>query len=158
MALDLSVVGKPFAPMTFEYTDREVMLYALGIGAGTGELEFTFEKNLKVYPTFAVIPAFAALASLGQVLTFNWAMLLHGEQRIELKGPIPTGGKLTTVGSIRAIYDKGSGALVVVDAETKDGGGKPLFVHTFGAFIRGEGGFGGGRRPRGPKNVAPPRP
>jgi 3-hydroxyacyl-CoA dehydrogenase/3a,7a,12a-trihydroxy-5b-cholest-24-enoyl-CoA hydratase len=157
MALDLSVVGKPFAPMTFEYTDREVMLYALGIGAGTDDLEFTFEKNLKVYPTFAVIPAFSALAGLGQVLTFNWAMLLHGEQHIELKGPIPPAGKLTTVGVVRAIYDKGSGALVVVDAETKDGDGKPLFVNTFGAFIRGEGGFGGDRGPGGPKNVAPQR-
>ncbi len=108
MPLDLSVVGKPFNPTTFEYSDREVMLYALGIGAGTGELEFTYEKNLKVYPTFAVIPAFAALASLGQVLTFNWAMLLHGEQRIELKGLIPPSGKLTTVGIIRASAPRGS--------------------------------------------------
>jgi len=157
MALDLNAVGKPFAPTTFEYTDREVMLYALGIGAGPDELDFTYEKNLKVYPTFAVIPAFAALASLGQVLTFNWAMLLHGEQRIELKAPIPTGGKLTTVGAVRAIYDKGSGALVIVDAETKDEGGKPLFANSFGAFIRGEGGFGGDRGPSGPRNVPPQR-
>jgi 3-hydroxyacyl-CoA dehydrogenase/3a,7a,12a-trihydroxy-5b-cholest-24-enoyl-CoA hydratase len=157
MALDLNAVGKPFAPTTFEYTDREVMLYALGIGAGPDELDFTYEKNLKVYPTFAVIPAFAALASLGQVLTFNWAMLLHGEQRIELKAPIPTSGKLTTVGAVRAIYDKGSGALVIVDAETKDEGGKLLFVNTFGAFIRGEGGFGGDRGPSGPRNVPPQR-
>lgn len=157
MALDLSAVGKPFNPTTFEYTNREVMLYALGIGAGRDELDFTFEKSLKVYPTFAVIPAFAALVGLTQVLTFNPAMLLHGEQRIELKAPIPTSGKLTTVGTIRAIYDKGSGALVVVDAETKDEGGKALFASTFGAFIRGEGGFGGERGPSGPRNVPPER-
>ena len=123
MALDLSAVGKPFKPLTFEYTDREAMLYALGIGAGADEPDFTYEKNLKVYPTFAVIPAFQALAGLAQVLTFNPAMLLHGEQRIELKAPIPTSGKLTTVGTVRAIYDKGSGALAVVDAETKDEAG-----------------------------------
>ena len=157
MALDLSAVGKPFTPTTFEYGDREVMLYALGIGAGPDELDFTFEKNLKVYPTFAVIPAFAALVGLTQVLTFNPAMLLHGEQRIELKGPIPPSGKLTTVGTIRAIYDKGSGALVVVDAETKGEGGEVLFVNTFGVFIRGEGGFGGERGPSGARNVPPER-
>jgi acyl dehydratase len=157
MALDLNAVGKSFKPTTFEYGDREVMLYALGIGAGPDELDFTYEKNLKVYPTFAVIPSFAALAGMGQVLTFNPAMLLHGEQRIELKAPIPARGKLTTVGTIGAIYDKGSGALVIVNAETTDEGGKVLFTNTFGAFIRGEGGFGGDRGPSGRRNVPPER-
>jgi acyl dehydratase len=157
MALDLNAVGKTLKPITFEYGDREVMLYALGIGAGVDDLDFTFEKNLKVYPTFAVIPGSAVIAGLGELLTFNWVMLLHGEQRIELKGLIPTSGKLTTVGTLRAIYDKGSGAVVVVDAETKDEAGKVLFVNTVSLFIRGEGGFGGDRGPGGPKNVAPQR-
>jgi acyl dehydratase len=137
MALDLSAVGKELPPSTYEYGDREVILYALGVGATTQELDFVYEKNLKVLPTFAVIPAFPALMGLGRVLEFNPAMLLHGEQRIELRGAIPTSGKLTTQGKVSAIYDKGSGALVVVDAETKDESGNVLFTNTFGAFIRG---------------------
>ncbi len=40
-----------------------VILYHLGIGAGVpptdpGELEYTFEKNLKVLPSFAVVVKF----------------------------------------------------------------------------------------------------
>jgi acyl dehydratase len=157
MALDLSVVGKKLKALTFEYTDRDVMLYALGVGAGTDELNFTYEKNLKVLPTFAVVPSFPALVGLVGVLEFNPAMLLHGEQRIELKKPIPPSGKLTTTPTISGIYDKGSGALIVVDAETVDEKGEVLFLNTFGAFVRGEGGFGGDRGPGGGKIVPPDR-
>jgi acyl dehydratase len=151
------VVGKKLQSMTFEYTDRDVMLYALGVGAGVGELGFTFEKELKVLPTFAVVPAFPALAGMVGVLQVNPVMLLHGEQRIELHKPIPASGKLTTTPTIRAIYDKGSGALIVVDAETVDEQGELLFLNTFGAFVRGEGGFGGDRGPSGARNVPPER-
>jgi acyl dehydratase len=157
MALNLDAVGKKLEPMTFEYTDRDVMLYALGVGAGVDELGFTFEKELKVLPTFAVVPAFPALAGMVGVLQVNPVMLLHGEQRIELRKPIPTSGKLITTPTIRAIYDKGSGALIVVDAETADEQGEVLFVNSFAAFVRGEGGFGGDRGPSGARNVPPER-
>ena len=157
MALNLDAVGKKLQPMTFDYTDRDVMLYALGVGAGVDELGFTFEKELRVLPTFAVVPAFPALASMVGVLQVNPLMLLHGEQRIELRKPIPASGKLTTTPTIRAIYDKGSGALIVVDAETADERGEVLFLNTFAAFVRGEGGFGGDRGPSGARNVPPER-
>jgi acyl dehydratase len=159
MAIDLSAIGKPLGPANYEYTDRDVMLYALGIGATTAdELGFVYEKNLKVFPTFAVIPGFQIMMSIGQVLTFNAMMLLHGEQRIDLKAPIPTKGKLTSAGKISAIYDKGSGAVVIIDSETKDEAGTVLFTNTSSVFLRGEGGFGGDRGPSaGGKNVPPER-
>lgn len=158
MPLDLSAAGKELPVQTFEYTDREVMLYALGVGATTKEVDFVYEKNLKVLPTFAVIPAFPVMWSLGQVLEFNPLMVLHGEQRIDLRAPIPTSGKLTSRGRIAAIYDKGSGALVSIETETKDASGAVLFVNTSGIFVRGAGGFGGDRGPSASgKNVPPER-
>ncbi len=158
MAIDLSLVGQKLASTTFEYDDRDVMLYALGVGAGADELQYVFERGLKVIPTFGVVPAFPALMSLVTVGKINPVMLLHGEQRIELKKPFPVAAKVTTVGTVRAIYDKGRGALVVVDAETTDEAGEVICVNTFGAFVRGEGGFGGERGPSGPRNVPPERP
>jgi len=160
MPVDLSVVGRKLEPTTHRYEEKDVMLYALGIGAGTepDELDFVYERNLKVLPTFGVIPAFPALFAMGGAMAVNPAMVLHGEQRIELYGPIPTRGTVTTTPTIRAIYDKGKGALIVIDAETVDEKGKPLFKNTFGTFARGEGGFGGDRGPSGPTNVPPQRP
>jgi len=157
MAIDLSLVGQKLPPTTFEYDERDVILYALGVGAGTDELQYVYEPGLKVIPTFGVVPAFPALTSLVTVGKLNPVMLLHGEQRLEVKKPFPTKAKVTTVGIVKAIYDKGRGALVVTDAETKDEAGEVICVNTFGAFIRGEGGFGGDRGPSGPKNVPPER-
>jgi len=157
MPVSLDAVGKKMTPTTFEYTDRDVILYALGVGAGTDELQHVYEMGLKVLPTFGVAPAFPALMGLNNLITFNPVMLLHGEQRIEVKKPFPAKGKVTTTGSIRNIYDKGSGALVVIDAETVDEQGAVLCVNTFGAFLRGEGGFGGDRGPSGPRNAPPQR-
>lgn len=157
MPVDLSLVGKKLKSIEFTYEERDVMLYAVGIGAGTDELQFTYERELKVLPTFGVIPAFPSLFSMGSAMAVNPMMILHGEQRIELYAPIPTSGTLTTTPAVRAIYDKGKGALIVVDAETVDQSGKLLFKNTFGTFARGEGGFGGERGPSGPKNVPPDR-
>ncbi len=157
MPVNLSMVGKKLDSTQFVYEERDVMLYALGVGAGTDELQFTYERDLQVLPTFGVIPAFPALFAMGSAMSVNPMMVLHGEQRIELYAPIPSSGTLTTTPTIRAIYDKGKGALLVVDAETVDSKGKLLFKNTFGAFARGEGGFGGERGPSGPKNVPPER-
>ena len=157
MPIDLSIVGKRLAPITHTYTERDAMLYALGVGAGTDDLQFTYERDLKVLPTFGVIAAFPAMFSLGPVMQVNPMMVLHGEQRIELYAPIPTRGTLTTTPTVRAIYDKIKGALILVDAETVDDKGKLLFKNTFGTFARGEGGFGGDRGPSGSRNVPPDR-
>lgn len=157
MPMDLSVVGKRLEPIPFTYDERDVMLYALGVGAGSDELQFTYERGLKVLPTFGVIPAFSSLLSTGATMTANPMMSLHGEHRIEVYGPIPTCATVTTTPTVRAIYDKGKGALVVLDAETVDQDGRLLFKNTLGAFIRGAGGFGGERGPSGPRNVPPDR-
>jgi acyl dehydratase len=157
MPVDLSIIGKRLQPIEFTYEERDVMLYALGVGTGVDELQFTYERDLKVLPTFGVIPAFPSLFTARSGMSVNPMMILHGEQRIELYGPIPTSGTLTTTPTIRAIYDKGKGALLVVDAETVDRHGKLLFKNTFGTFARGEGGFGGERGPSGPRNVPPDR-
>src|SRR5512143_342935 len=128
MPIDLSVIGKALPSSTHQYGEKDVMLYALGVGAGqqADELDFVYERNLKVLPTFCVIPAFPALFAMGSAMSVNPAMVLHGEQCIELSGPIPTQGTVTTTPTIRAVYDKGKGAVIVVDAVTVDAGGRVL--------------------------------
>jgi len=41
--LDLNVVGKKNPEKIYKYTSKDVILYALGIGAQTSELQFLYE-------------------------------------------------------------------------------------------------------------------
>jgi len=156
MPIDPSkALGHSFPPGKSSYHQDQVILYHLGIGAGVpqtdpNELAYTYEKNLKVLPSFGVIPTFAALGGIiGGVpgLTFNPALLLHGEQDIEIHRPLPVAAKLENQGRIAGLYDKGKAALAVLEVATKEEGGAPLFTNRFSLFLRGEGGFGGERGP-----------
>ncbi len=152
--LSPEAVGLDLAATQFTYEERDVMLYALGIGAK--ELEFTFERGLKAIPTFAVIPAFPALMGLSSAVEINPVMILHGEQAFKISKTIPTNGTLTTAGKVTGVYDKGKGALVTIESTTKDAGGDVVFTNTSGIFVRGAGGFGGERGPEA-ANAAPDR-
>jgi acyl dehydratase len=156
-------LGAQIGEGKYTWTKDQVILYHLGVGAGVpptdrGELEYTYEKNLKVLPSYGVIPVFGALGGLGNTpgLSFNFAMLLHGEQDIEVHQPIPTEATVTSSGRIAEIWDKGKAALVVLEVKTKDEAGMPLFTNRFSLFLRGEGGFGGEPGPKA-GNEAPSR-
>ncbi|MBI2912494.1 MAG: MaoC family dehydratase N-terminal domain-containing protein [Chloroflexi bacterium] len=153
-ALSPDVVGLKLPPTAFEYEERDVMLYAIGVGAT--ELDFVYERNLKALPTFAVIPAFPALMGLTGSVEINPVMILHGEQGFRIHKTIPVKGKLTTSGKVTGVYDKGKGALVTIETETRDEQGDLLFVNTSGIFVRGAGGFGGDRGPEA-GNLPPER-
>ena len=152
-----------FETSTSSYTQDDVILYHLGVGAGVpatdaGELEYTYEKNLKVLPSFGVIPVFGSMGGIFGIegLEFNPAMLLHGEQDIEIHRPLPPAAELESVPKIAGIYDKGKAALVVIEVATKEKGGDALFTNRFSLFLRGEGGFGGESGPKA-GNAAPER-
>jgi acyl dehydratase len=156
MAIKLDIVGKKSDPVAFHYGWKDAVLYALGVGAKTDELDYLYEgRGPKVLPTFAVVPSFSSLIAVAGDLGANPMMILHGEQKIVLHRPIPPQGKLQTVSEVKAIYDKGKGAVVMVEAKTVDEKGAPLFDNTFSIFVRGEGGFGGERGPEAQK-VEPP--
>jgi acyl dehydratase len=158
------VVGTALPGSICEWDDDKVILYHLGVGAGVpptdpGELQYTYESSpLKVLPSFGVIPVFTMLGGLVGLegLSFNPMMLLHGEQDLVVHKPLPSRAKAENSGRVSAVYDKGKGALVVVETETKDENGDLLCTNRFSAFIRGEGGFGGESGPQ-PGNEPPAR-
>jgi acyl dehydratase len=167
MPINPDAVGTESGPVERSWDSKDALLYALGVGAGvidpTGfELEYTTENSKdvqqKVLPTFAVIIGGGGGGGMRSVGSFNPAMLVHGEQAIELHGPIPVEGRVKTTGRITGIYDKGSGAVIATEATSVDAEtGEPRFTTRSAAFIRGEGGFGGERGPSGPRNTPPER-
>lgn len=137
----------PAAPFT--YTDRETMLYALGIGLGGDpmdrrELPFVYENGLRTVPTMATVVAWdhRVLANTG----INRLLVVHGEQRITLHRPLPTAATVLAGGRIREVVDKGEGRglLLYVEQTIRDKDtGEPLCTNLSTVFARGDGGVGG---------------
>ncbi|MGH6993973.1 MAG: MaoC/PaaZ C-terminal domain-containing protein [Caulobacteraceae bacterium] len=146
---------------TFSYGDKDVMLYALGIGLGADpmnetELPFVYEKALKVVPTAATVLAAGARTRGGEsgrsappagnrVSQLNFLMVVHGEQKVELHRPLPSSGSFTTESRTIGAFDKGKdkGAVVVNETTWTDEQGNKIATLTGSTFARGDGGFGG---------------
>jgi acyl dehydratase len=162
MPINPDAVGSKGDPTEHSWSSKDAILYALGVGAGLDELAFTTENTTdtpqRVLPTMGVVLGAGGFGAMGKIGTFNPAMLVHGEQSVELLGEIPVSGTVSTVAEITGIYDKGKGAVVVNESVSTDvATGQPLFKNRMSAFIRGEGGWGGDRGPSGPQNVPPER-
>ena len=151
MPINPEAVGAKGAPSKRSWTSKDALLYAVGIGAGTDELQYTTEntKNIdqKVFPTFAVIVGGGGIP-MREVGSFNPTLMVHGEQGIELLSEIPAEGEIESVGECTAIYDKGSAAVLEFTSESKNvATGEVLLRTRTSLFCRGEGGWGGDRGP-----------
>ena len=149
MALNLDAIGKKIGPFTKDYTWKDAVLYALGVGAGFSDLDYCYEKNLKVIPSFGITTMYDFMPQLASISNVNLAGVLHGEQELIFHNPIPPEGTLTTEGAITHYYDKGreKGALVVAEFDTFHSGGDKLFTSIVTVFSRLDGGFGGENAP-----------
>ena len=151
MAIDPSTLGFAGEPVRRKWTKKDAQIYALGVGAGLDDLQFTTDNTksapLKCLPTFAVIVGSSG-QPFGKLGTFDLAKLVHGGQEIELYGEIPPEGEVETIGRISAIWDKGTSAIVEMTCDSVDTAtGKPLMKTVSSLFFRGEGGWGGERGP-----------
>ena len=157
MSLNLDIIGQKLEAAPFTYDRDTVILYALGVGAGVDELDFIYEKNLKVLPTFAVVPFIPTFLSVFVPKAgLNLFKVLHGEQTIILHKPIAPAGTIHTSMVCESIYDKGdSGAVVNVHLESRDDDGAVVFENRAVIVDRGAGGFGGDRGPKAEKLIPP---
>jgi acyl dehydratase len=144
MALNLQSPDKTIGPLVHTYTWRDVILYALGIGAGFDELLFVYEKRLKVVPTFSVATIIDFFFAAAREANVNLSGVLHGGQELIFHEPIPVSGTFTTTGVISKIFDKkDKGAVVIAASDTHDSDGRKLFTAIFSIFSRFDGNFGG---------------
>lgn len=156
MPIDIEkALGATLEGPVYSWTEDDVILYHLGIGAGSDpvdpdELRYVYEGDLQVLPTYATIPPFEMMMSFALVdgLDINLAQVLHGEQETILHDRIPTSGAVTNEGTVTNIFDKGKGALVVMEIVSRlESTGESLFTNRSSIYIKGEGGFGGDSGP-----------
>lgn len=150
MALNMEALGEPIGPINKQYSWKDAAIYALGVGAGFDDLEYCWERKLKVIPTFSIASIFDFLGHVGLNSGMNLAGILHGEQELIFHRPIPTEGQFITLGKISNYYDKGEGkgALVVAESDTTGADGLKLFSSILTVFSRYDGGFGGDNAPK----------
>ncbi len=143
MSLNFDTVGRVFGPYEYTYQERDLIIYALGIGFTKDDLPYVYEgaKDFKAFPTFGVILPANAGAEAFLSTKANFAMVVHGEQTLQIYNPLPRGGTVLTTTVIEGIYDKGSGALIVMRFDSHDKNGTPLCTNWAGVFVRGAGGI-----------------
>lgn len=152
-------IGAELGRLRYSYTERDVALYALGVGAPADpleqdELRFVYELSnvgFEALPTFAAVFAyeFNRCVPAGEIagIRFNPMMAVHGEQFLRLLQPLPTKAAVTSTIRIADIFDKGSGLLLEVEIDSFLDAGPLLAQARQSLFLRGLGGYGG---PRGP--------
>ena len=151
MPINPDAVGETGGPVERSWNSKDALLYAVGIGAGTDELQFTTENTRgvtqRVFPTFAVIIGGGG-TPMHKAGTYDRTKMVHGEQGFELFDEIPADGEIESTGRIAGIWDKGAAAVLESESESFDKStGKRLLKTRSMLFCRGEGGWGGDRGP-----------
>lgn len=149
-------IGAQLGEREFSWTESDVLLYHLGIGAGRNpgdraELRYVYESDLHVLPSFAVVAPQLRETAAPQMsmpgIEVDLAAALHGRQELTMHAPMPTAGKATVASRIADVQDKGKAAVLITENHATTDEGEPLFTTRTTVFVRGEGGFGGHRGP-----------
>ncbi len=138
-----------FGDLSHSYTQRDTMLYALGVGLGAdpmdaGQLRFVFEKDLQALPSMVAVLGTPGFWWRDARTGADWVKLVHGEQRIQIFRPLPVAATLVAKNRVVSLSDKGAGkgAIAVIERDIYESGNtQPLARTTQVTFLRGDGGF-----------------
>ncbi|MFI0484931.1 MaoC/PaaZ C-terminal domain-containing protein [Actinomadura sp. 9N215] len=152
--IDRALSAAP-ARRTLAWNRRDVLLYHLSLGAGRDadadpELRYTFERDLRVLPTFAMVAGQGVSSGDGGVpamslpgIDIDLRRVLHAGQALTVHRPLPVAGEATVSSRVTHVWDKGKAALIVLEGAASAPSGEALWTTETQIWARGEGGFGG---------------
>ncbi|HEX6591376.1 MAG TPA: SDR family NAD(P)-dependent oxidoreductase [Moraxellaceae bacterium] len=169
--IDLDVASKTELVLESAYDERDLSLYALGVGAARdpldkNELKYVYELDgdFRALPTYGAMPQMNAMLSAAKSgalslpgMNFGFERLLHGEQFLEIRRPLPAKAKLKHVFKFKQAFDKDPNAVVTFAISSLDENGEEVAYNEMTSFVKGAGGWGGDRGPSGESNVPPAR-
>lgn len=135
--------GRDLGERTCSYEERDVILYALAVGAKATDLDLIYEKRLRVLPSFGLTLAQWAPDILSEAGAFD-NRAVHGSQILDVVAPLPRSGDVRLAARVGEVWDKGSAAIFNIIVESD------YFTATWALFAPGSGGFGGDRGPQKP--------
>ncbi|MCP3969720.1 MAG: 3-alpha,7-alpha,12-alpha-trihydroxy-5-beta-cholest-24-enoyl-CoA hydratase [Rhodobacteraceae bacterium] len=159
-----TIMNWPFEEVEQTYTERDAIIYALGVGFGqdpvdAGQLPFVFEETeFCAVPTMAAVLAGPGFWARDPATGIDWRKVLHGEQGMVIHKPLPPAATVTARTRVKGMIDKGEGkgALIFVERDlTNKATGEVHATLSSTTFARGNGGFGG---PAGPQPLPHPLP
>jgi peroxisomal enoyl-CoA hydratase 2 len=137
--LDGDAPGAWSAPVDIPYTERDVLLYAVGIGCT--DLRNVYERHPRfaVFPTFPIRWGGAGLRHDAAALPPSpGPMTIDAERQIELLAPLPLAGTVQVRSRLLAVHPRGKGAAFVeVESEVHDADGRLCVRMVAGSFRRG---------------------
>jgi acyl dehydratase len=145
------------------YTERDTILYALGLGLGADpvdprQLAFVYEKSLKALPTLGFVIGTPGAWFADPRIGIDFTKLLNAGVSARFHALIPPSGEVLGRSRVVSLADKGKerGALLVSRRELFDGrNGTLLAEMTSNYLLRGNGGFGGKDVPSAPPHPLP---
>ncbi|NDZ18647.1 3-alpha,7-alpha,12-alpha-trihydroxy-5-beta-cholest-24-enoyl-CoA hydratase [Variovorax sp. WS11] len=150
-----------FPDLVHRYTERDTMLYALGLGFGQdpmdrGALRFVYEEALQAVPTMAAVMGSPGIWWRDPKTGADAVKLVHGEQDVRVLRPLPVKGCVIARNRVVSLTDKGAGkgaVAVVLRTLVDAASGEPVAESRNVTFLRGDGGFSanGGRSDPGPE-------
>lgn len=159
MAIDPDSLGYETPAIQFEYSWRDTVIYALGVGASADdELEYLYEgRGPRVLPTFCTIPTFAAFDALVDRIGCDRRGMVHHSQQMDLFQPIRPNGRLRVMGRVSGLYDLKRMAMSVFSIEAFDEDDTLIIGGEVTLILLNDGGFGGARPPKTERIALPDR-
>ena len=136
----------------YAYTDREVMLYAYGIGhrrRSDGREGARLRQRGRRHAARAEGGADLCFGrGMGRgpgEMNLNRVMVVDGERDITFHKPLATAAHITADSTVLGVFDKGKdkGAVIRHKTVLRDDKGEALATLVASRFARGDGGFGG---------------
>ena len=161
-----TVMNWRFEDVRQTYTERDTILYSLGLGYGQDpmdldDLKFVLEDRLVAMPTMSVVLGGPGPWMADPRTGIDWVKSLHGEQGLKVYKPLPVAGTVIGRNRVVDIIDKGEGrgALLMMERDIIDeASGELIATRTSTSFLRGDGGCGGPARKQPTPYQIPDRP
>lgn len=163
--LEEALLGKKMEMRCMHYTWRDIALYALAVGAKRGDLQYTYEKELKALPSYGTIPYWGTInvrpyqwmprpaSMLADELIHPTISFLNMDHELVMHRPIaPLEGTFQYQDEIVGVYDRGEGrgAVIRTKLDVRDGAGNLVCTNYSSTFFHEAGGFGGRPMPKSP--------